>query len=281
MSRKSASNSTSGSAARAAKRQALGVLHRLYERLDELPTALARIAKYIVENPEKVVRQSVSELGEFSGSGEASIIRLCQLMDFSGFRDFKLALAAELGNISMTPDAVSIDGNDGVDRLHTSFVHALDIVRRQIDPSAYEEAAGLLAGAHRIDIYGAGVSGIIAELLAYRLLRLGVPAQAFRDGTLAHEVAGGLGADCVAIAVSESGLSDDAVKFLKSARVTGARTIAVTNRLKSPMASEADITLHTASIDPGLTAAGSIRAVPGMSFAIEALALELIRKRDI
>ena len=73
------------------------ILVRLQEDFDLLPNALARIAKYILENPEKVLHQSVAELGEFAGSGEASILRLCRQIGFSGFRDFKLALAAEIG----------------------------------------------------------------------------------------------------------------------------------------------------------------------------------------
>ena len=257
----------------------MGVLHRLYDGLDELPTALARIAKYIVENPEKVVRQSVSELGEFSGSGEASIIRLCRQMGFSGFREFKLVLAAELGNPSLTSDAHAASGDNGIELLHASFGRAIDIIHRRFESADYERAADLLAAARRVDIFGASVSGIIGELLSYRLLRLGIPAQAFRDGNLALEVANGLGTNCLAIAFSESGLTTDTVKFLKFARLTGAQTIAFTNRPKSPVADTADIALHTASVGANLTVAGSIGAVPGMVFAIEALTLHLIRLR--
>ncbi|MBN9019034.1 MAG: hypothetical protein J0H11_16590 [Rhizobiales bacterium] len=54
------------------------ILNRLQDEIERLPSALARIAKYIVENPEKALRQSVSQLGEYSGSGEASILRLCR-----------------------------------------------------------------------------------------------------------------------------------------------------------------------------------------------------------
>lgn len=258
----------------------MDVCHRLYGRLDDLPTALARIAKYIVENPEKVVRQSVSELSEFSGSGEASIIRLCRLLNFSGFREFKLALAVELGNVRVAPSAESKDGGDRVERLHASFLRTLDIVRQRIDSATYQQAAELLAGARRIDIFGTGVSGIIGELLSYRLLRLGFPAQAFRDGTLAHEVADGLGANCVAVAISESGLSENTVRFVRSAKAREAWTIAITNQIKSPLASKVDVVLHTASYSTDLSVVGSIGAAPGMVFAIEALALALIGKRD-
>ncbi|MBB3932474.1 hypothetical protein GGR25_003532 [Kaistia hirudinis] len=63
----------------ATERQVDGsILNRLQDEIERLPSALARIAKYIVENPEKALRQSISQLGEYSDSEEASILRLCR-----------------------------------------------------------------------------------------------------------------------------------------------------------------------------------------------------------
>ena len=180
----------------------------LHEKLDELPTALARIAVYVMENPEKVVRQTVSELGEFAGSGEASVIRLCQMLGFTGFRDFKLALAAELGNSSLAIGKHATEDSEW-ESYRSSMMRGLDIVHRSIDMEVYRRAAETLAKARRIDIFGTGVSGITGELLSYRLLRMGLAAQAFRDGRTAHEVASGLDQNCVACAISESGLTSE------------------------------------------------------------------------
>ena len=72
------------------------LLSRLDRTIDRYPGALARAAQYIVENPEKVVYQSLAELSDYAKAGQASIVRLCRELGFEGFTEFKLALSADL-----------------------------------------------------------------------------------------------------------------------------------------------------------------------------------------
>ena len=50
-----------------------------------LSEAASRVGQYILANPEKVVRQTVAELAEFTHSGQASVVRLCRQLGFNGF----------------------------------------------------------------------------------------------------------------------------------------------------------------------------------------------------
>jgi len=249
------------------------ILVRLQEDFDLLPNALARIAKYILENPEKVLHQSVAELGEFAGSGEASILRLCRQIGFSGFRDFKLALAAEIGRPGL--HSVGPEQPDQVlQALHDSMVQNLAIAHTNAEPETLAKVAVALAASRRIDLYGAGMSGVTAELLAYRLLRVGLTAVAFRSSNMAHEVANGLGPGCVAIGFSISGLSADTVQFLKTARSAGAITVAVTNRSRSPLSETADLNLQASSLHD-LPIGAMLTPLVGKIFVIESLMLAL------
>ena len=58
--------------------------------------ALAKVADTVVAQPQTTLYQSITELAETSGSSEASVMRFCREQGFSGFQDFKLALAKEL-----------------------------------------------------------------------------------------------------------------------------------------------------------------------------------------
>jgi DNA-binding MurR/RpiR family transcriptional regulator len=251
-----------------------GILDRLQQELDALPNALARIAKYILENPEKVLHQSVAELGEFSSSGEASIVRFCRHIGFSGFRAFKLALAAEVGRPRPTVQVANPD--EAMRGLHETMLESLTFARDHVDMEAIERGAAALAASRRIDLYGAGLSGITAEMLAYRLLRTGLTALAFRNAYMAHEVANGLGAGCVAIGISISGLSEDTLQFLKGARAAGATTIAITNRPHSPIAETADLTLRAGGLHDR-PIGGTLTVMTGNIFMIECLLLALDR----
>ncbi|MBB3769987.1 DNA-binding MurR/RpiR family transcriptional regulator [Angulomicrobium tetraedrale] len=248
-----------------------GPLAYLEASMPSLPNVLARTALYIVENPEKVVRFSLKELSRLCRAGEASIIRLCQMSGFNGFSDFKLALAGELAvRDTVGTEAVPKDEHQLL-TLAGELSRSVTRTAEGLDLALVQKVADRLRPLHRIDIYGSGVSGIIAELFSYRLLRSRLNAHAFRDVTLAHEVANGLGPHSAAIAISESGVTLNTVDFLRTARAAGAYCVAVTCHPKSALARHADVVLPMAKLNiPAY--GGYINAVPRAVYIAEALA---------
>ncbi|MBL4916747.1 MurR/RpiR family transcriptional regulator [Szabonella alba] len=252
------------------------VLDLLQANMDVLPNALSRIAKYVLEHPEMVIHQSVTELGSFSGSGEASIVRLCRSLGFRGYRDFKMALAMELSRPAGLHSAATEASPYAPVR--QGFEQSLAEASGTLDAPGLAQAAAILLRSRRIDIYGAGLSSLSADMLTYRLLRLGLPAFSFRDAHIAHEVAHGLDADCAAVAFSLSGLTDDTVRFLRSARHARARAIAVTGRAASPVAEAADLVIRLAGLR-SRNASGPLAPLTANIFLIECLGAELARQR--
>ena len=246
------------------------IIAELQANLDELPDALARIAKYVIENPEKVVYQSLVDLTQYAKSGQASVVRLCQELGFKGFSEFKLALNAELARRPEV-DLTSSEGASAIKHLVGGVVTSLEDTASLIDHALVDKIADRLAASRRIDIYGSGVSGIAGEVVAYRLLRLGLNAQSFRDANLAHEVANGLSSGCMAIAISESGITPDTVEFLRCAHSSGAHTISVICRTKSPLAEFSDDMIRMAYGNPPSTG-GATTVVPRVVIVAEILA---------
>lgn len=247
-----------------------GPLDMLEASIPDLPAAAARAAVYIVENAEKVVRYSLKDLSKFSRSGEASIVRLCQTAGFSGFSDFKLALAADLALKTAHSDPQRADDGQGLSDIGRELARSIVATAELTDEERLKTIASRIFRCNRIDLFGAGVSGIIAELFAYRLLRAGLNAHALRDITLAHEVANGLSASSAAIAISESGVTANAVDFLRVARSTGAFTLAITSNTRSPLAKLAEAVLPMAKLTiPSY--GGVINTVPKAVYVAEAL----------
>ena len=253
------------------------LLSRLDRTIDRYPGALARAAQYIVENPEKVVYQSLAELSDYAKAGQASIVRLCRELGFEGFTEFKLALSADLAlRDARSPEA---EGEpDPLSRLAGLLCTSITETRMLLEEARLRRIADRLADSHRVDLFGAGVSGMIGELIGYRLLRLGYNANALRDPVLAHEVSGGLGPRATAIAVSQSGTTAETVKFLKHARDAGAFTVALTCHPKSTLAKVARETLVMARLhEPSY--GGPITDVPRAVLVAEALALALSERQ--
>ncbi|MDJ0942248.1 MAG: MurR/RpiR family transcriptional regulator [Kiloniellales bacterium] len=254
------------------------LLSRLDQAVDRYPGALARAAQYIVENPEKVVFQSLAELSDYSEVGQASVMRLCQKLGFDGFTDFKLALSADLA-LRDTRSPGSEGKLDPLSRIAGLLCGSINETRALLEEPRLRRVANRLTASIRIDLFGAGVSGIIGELISYRLLRLGYHATAMRDPVLAHEVSSGLGPEAAVIAVSQSGTTPDTVKFLKHARDAGAFTVALTCHPKSALARAASETLVMARLHEP-TYGSPITDVPRSVLVAEALALALSKRPD-
>jgi DNA-binding MurR/RpiR family transcriptional regulator len=245
-------------------------LPRIRQAIDEMPDALSRIGKYVLDNPEKVVRASLAELAVLAQSGEASVVRFCQHLGYAGFRDFKIALTAEVASRRAVPSRPEA-GSGGIQPLANRLSTALDDTAQNIDVVSLTKLAKRLNRSRRIDVFGSGVSGFVAQMVAYRLMRVGLVAQAFQDATLVHEVMNGLDDSCVAIGVSETGLTADTLRFLTGARAAGAFALAITGRPNSPLAQVADEVLFAVPVNPP-PIGGEMTAAPAKILLIEALA---------
>jgi len=253
------------------------LLPQIQMSMDELPGALKRIGKYLLENPETAVRLSMSELSRNTRSGEATIVRFCRALGFAGLRELKLHLAGDLAR-HPRPGAGS-DGDGVVDAILEAHLRALRDTRSLIEPETLRAVAARLVAARRIDVFGVGVSGLVAELVAYHLLLSGLTAQALTDPTYMLEIAHGLDRDCVAVAVSGSGVSPDTLDMLKRAKDAGAFTVAITNRAGTPLTALADRVLSAVTQESPLTG-GAFAIATGHLLLIDALVAEIGRLRS-
>lgn len=259
---------------------ATGILARLRATLPGLTPALQRIAEYALDAPDKVLYHTVTELAEAASSSEGSVIRFCKDMGFSGFQDFKLALATDLAS-APRESASGVLGEPG-NIITNAVQHAETAIRETgqlLDLSEIEQTTAQLLLADRIDVYGVGASGVIAHYVHYKLLRLGLNVQAFVDPHLAAMSAAYLTKASVAIGVSSSGSVVDTVHALQTARVAGAFTVSLTNRAKSPMTAISDAVLLASNPESPLTG-GAIPSKIGQLLVLDVLFSSLLSQRS-
>ena len=96
-------------------------------------------------------------------------------------------------------------------------------------------------------MYGVGASGLVAQDLAQKLLRIGLIAHAHSDPHLAVTNAVQLRAGDVAIAITHSGSTGDVIEPLRVAFERGATTVAITGRPDGAVAQYADHILTTST----------------------------------
>lgn len=246
------------------------ILLYLRQGLPGFSPTLQKLADYILNEPQKVLYLTITELAKETATSEASVTRLCRHLKCKGYTEFKMALAMNVQQSQ--PDAP--ESGDGIDALVEESVQALRDTGKFIDRAVMQQASLAIHQARSIQIYGVAASAITGEYLHYRLLRLGKSAQLFNDMHLAAMNAATVSEADLVIAISSSGSTRDLLHVVSVARKQKARVLMLSNTLRSPIGKLADMLLVAARPEGPLTA-GSLSAKVGAMLLVDVLMREL------
>ncbi|MCF6523105.1 MurR/RpiR family transcriptional regulator [Streptomyces sp. JJ36] len=216
--------------------------------------SMQRVAEAVAHDPAGCAQLTVTGLAERTGTSEATVVRTSRLLGYPGYRDLRLALAGlaaqqESGAAPSVTADIAVDDplSEVVAKLAHDEQQTLADTAAGLDTGQVEAAVGALAGARRIDVYGAGASSLVGQDLAQKLLRIGLVAHAHADPHLAVTNAVQLRAGDVALAITHSGRTVDVIEPLRVAFDHGATTIALTGRPDGEVAQYADHVLTTST----------------------------------
>ena len=230
------------------------MLDRIKASLSSLAPAEQRVGKLVLADPRAFANLPVSELSDRAHVSKPTVVRFCRSMGYDGLSDFKLKLAGSVSEgVPFIHRSVDLDDktSDVMVKVIDNTVAAFLKYRNEASTSALEKAAEILAETYktgkRIEFYGAGNSGIVAQDAQHKFFRLGVHAIAYSDGHMQVMGASMLGpGDCVVV-ISNSGRTRDLMDACDIARKNGATTIVITTS-GSPLASAGHV--HLAANHP-------------------------------
>ncbi|WP_421225248.1 MurR/RpiR family transcriptional regulator [Aeromonas jandaei] len=252
------------------------VLLLLRHQLATYSQTLQRLGQFVLEQPQRVLYLTITELARESGTSEASVTRLCRGVGCRGYTEFKMALALETQQEQASQPQAS--ATSAFSTLIEESVAALRDTGALVSQQALLQSAELLEQARQIQIYGVAASAMIGEYLAYRLLRMGISAQQFSDMHRAAMNATSLKPGDVVIAVSSSGSTKDLLHAVQLGKEHGASIIVLSNTSRSPLATLADQLLVAAKPEGPLTA-GSFHSKISAMLVIELLSQQLLENR--
>jgi len=206
------------------------------------------IASYVLDDPERVLSSSIAEMRDGSGASVGSIVGFCRNLGLRGFADFKIALARELAQSGFSGFAPAADGSPSqngtvFEKVFQFHVQSLVDTLRINSQETMRQSAKMLERAHRIELFAIGISYPIAYLASCKLRLIGLPASTQFDSHMQLVAATQLRRGDVAFAISCSGATSETVRCLEVARSRGARTICLTNSVRSPITHAADLAL--------------------------------------
>jgi RpiR family transcriptional regulator, carbohydrate utilization regulator len=221
------------------------MLDRIRASIPALPPAEQRVAKLLLADPRGFASQPVGQIAERAGVSKPTVVRFCRSVGYDGLVDFRLKLAGSVNEgVPFVHRSVDDDDKAGdiVVKVIDNAVAAMLRYRNAAASQSVERAIVALTAAcqqqRRIEFYGVGNSGIVANDAQHKFFRLGVMATAISDGHVQVMSATMLQAGDCAVIISNSGRSRDLLDVADIARKKGATVIVITASA-SPLAREA------------------------------------------
>lgn len=225
----------------------VGCLDRIRNNMQSFSGVGTRIAEFILKNAEQCIHMTVIQFAEACATSEASVVRFCKNLGYSGFHDLKIYLASEL-SLQGEPMLSELQTGDDelviLQKVFASEIHAMQKTMEIIDVAAFKAAVDAILYSRKVEFYAYGNSRPIVHDAQYRLLKIGINAYCGIDmgDSLIH--ANMLVPGDVAIGVSFSGSTRQVCSAMEAAKRRGATTICITGFPRSPITQYSDHCLY-------------------------------------
>ncbi|WP_347254319.1 SIS domain-containing protein [Leminorella grimontii] len=229
-------------------------LMRLSQGMAQFSPSEKKIAAFVLESPKRLVTLSSQELAAALSVSQSGIVKFAQKLGFKGYTAFKLAISEELGRNQQAEKSTlhlhnEITGDDSLleiaNKLLLEKQSALRETMNVLDAKIFNQVVEKIAAAHKVHISGIGGSALIAKDLAYKLLKIGIPAFSEFDSHVQLTIAQTLEPGDVQIAISYSGVRREVVLAAEVAKSRGATVVAVTSLKNNALAPLADYVLYS------------------------------------
>lgn len=207
---------------------------------------LEKIADFVINNQEKVLHSTITEIASSTESSEASVMRFCRELKFNSFYDFKVTLATYLAQLSNNhePNFREVGTKNAITSAIDAVIKSLQETEMLLSIEELKIAGERISKANRVICFGVGNSVVIAQQLTMRLMRLGINISYYPDPhytimslSMAKEN------DDVFITVTSSGNTPEIIGVLEIAKERDLFSIVISSQKKSKATNLADCVL--------------------------------------
>lgn len=214
----------------------------------EFTKAEHKIAEFIASNTEAFLFMGIAQVSEALQVSEATVSRFARHVGCCDFKELKKLVmeqnamqgpAAKLAGTLLGEEEEFL--GDWLRRQQ----ECLEKTRESLDREEFRKAVEALASARHVFLHGKNASAPLAELLYFRLRRLGIQVQLMPSG--GSELFEGLAQaekDDLVVMFSFAKVSSEGRAILACRKEAGYRTLAFTSRLYAPEEEQADICLY-------------------------------------
>ncbi|MER9960842.1 MurR/RpiR family transcriptional regulator [Mesorhizobium sp. M0045] len=263
----------------------MSILKKIEAKLEIMAPGDREIGRYIVDNPDQMLRLSTEALAAEIGRSQSSVVKFSQKLGYSSYQELKLAVSEAKSQEWHVPAGMihgSIEVGDSYPVILRKLIGSKLLSMQQTVAANTEHEIGkaleALNGARRIHLAGVGASSLVARDFSYKLMKLGRNVLHDSDSHVQMANVSTLGRGDALFALSYSGASIETLRIAELAHKRGTTVIAVTGLRDNPLSRVADIRLHTMA-DEERARSSSITARDAQLTLTDLLFILLVQKQ--
>ncbi|MGM0125528.1 hypothetical protein IGI37_002927 [Enterococcus sp. AZ194] len=189
-------------------------------------TSEYEISRFVLDNPDFVITNTITTLAKKINTSEASINRFCKKIGYKGFNKFKIALAQS--NIQF--DKISneeIDESNIMEYITADYKKMLASTCALLDTQHIDDAASLITLSRKIFINSVYNTSFISDEFAFKLKQIGLDVTSLKENLEAQLAIENMNSDSLLIAVVPSVISKDFIPFLSNIKKKDVKVILI------------------------------------------------------
>lgn len=224
------------------------LLEHIENVYDTLSKRQRAIADYILKNYDKAAFMTASALGKAAGVSESTVVRFACTMGYEGYpklqKNLQEAIKRKLTTVQRLSLMEGLDDSEILDTVLKMDITNIRETRENLDVEVFRKVADLMVRAKNIYVMGYRSSTQLAQFFVYYLNYI------FSNVKLVSAGASDIYAqlmhtqpDDVVIALSFPRYSSQTIDGMKFAKTHGAKLVAITDNVISPLYKLADYSL--------------------------------------
>lgn len=215
---------------------------------DDMSKSQKKIARFLLENYDKAAYLTASKLGELAGASESTVVRFATMLGYSGYpmlqRAIQELLRTKLTSVQRAEKAAELEPSEVLISALKSDIDNIRLTIEEADNEIFENVVQAILNARNIYILGLRSAVPLVQFLAYYFNFIFENVKIVTSGVndifeqLLH-----IGPNDVLIAISFPRYAKRTVEALAFSSEKGAKIIAITDSLQSPLSPYANHTL--------------------------------------
>ncbi len=220
----------------------IDLIAHISKQMPEFSKGQRLIAAYILEHYDTAAFMTAYSLGEAVGVSESTVVRFATELGFSGYPRLQKAMQELVRSKLTSVQRVEVtrarmQDDEVLDNVMSYDMSNIRQTLAELDPAVFNAAVEALVHARRVYVFGAGSCRALASFTAYylKLLLPDIRLISTSSETEILEEMFPISEEDAIIGLSFPRYSSKAVKAVHFAHSRGAKVIAITDSLRSPI----------------------------------------------